>query len=99
MIGQYDWLFSFEKGEFGIPDLEFGFLQPRRLRFEIFSFFFFIFLLVRILWAVGDATCASALFCGTAFVHVTRGLVFLMFGSIRRNLEFSTLDGGYLHLV
>ena len=31
LIGQFDWLFSFDKGEFRIPDLEFGYFKTTAL--------------------------------------------------------------------
>ena len=39
LIGQFDWLFSFDKGEFGIPDLEFGYFKTTVLEIrDCFSF-------------------------------------------------------------
>ena len=36
LIGQFDWLFSFDKGGFGIPDLEFGYFKTTALEIRDF---------------------------------------------------------------
>ena len=98
LIGQFYWLFSFDKGEF--LTLSLVILKPMRLRFEIVFAFFEISSCAHSL-SVSNTTCASALILmGLYFCMLTVGLCFWGLGSVRLNLEFSTLDVGFfVHLV
>ena len=71
-MGQFDWLFSFHKGEFLLPDLVFAcFSEALEIRdFQLFISFF----LVRILACWRDLCLCP--FCGTAFRMLPVGLCF-----------------------
>ena len=75
LIGQFWLAILFDKGEFGIPDLEFGLIfEPWRLIFEIFSFLYFLLCAFFDCWWYD--LCLCPIFVGLHFCMLPVGLCF-----------------------